>query len=127
MILYEFLLLLFALLFDLVTTILDFFHEVVVGANTVAQVHEEAIGGQFEAASLLLDPSHCDGSGLIEPTELMLAGLDSIGLLDALLVAFLKNTLQSLDFLHEAIRSNDVLEILQQASLILVLGLGSHE
>ena len=121
------LLLLLSLLFDLVTALLDLLHEVVVGANAVTQIHEKAVCGQLEATALLLDPRHGDGPCLVKSAELMLAGLDPIGLLDALLIAFLEHTFQSLNLFNEAIRTNDVLQVLQQASLVLVLGLGSHE
>ena len=57
----------------------------------------------------------------------MLAGLDSVCLLDTLLIAVLKYSLQSLYFLYIPIAANDIFQVLEQACLVFVHSLRFHQ
>lgn len=57
----------------------------------------------------------------------MVARLDSVRLLNPLLIALFDHSLERLYLLHVLVRPDDVLEVLEQTRLVLVLSLGPHE
>ena len=96
----ELLLLFLSFNLDLIPALLNLLHKVVISANTVTQVHEEAIGRQFETTALLLDPLDCNTAGFIEATELVLASLHTVSLLYALFITFLEDAFKNLNLLN---------------------------
>ena len=57
----------------------------------------------------------------------MLACLNAIGLLDALLVAFFNNFLKLLYVWHILVATNDVLQVFEQACFVLILRFWTHK
>lgn len=105
--------LLFSLRLDFITCLGHQGHSVIVLLDCVTQIDEKFESQELDVLALHLDPFNCDLLLAFESSELMLASLDSVSLLNPAFVAFLTDSGEAFDLFDELVTADDVLQILK--------------